>query len=261
LGATLLKPRLSYNSAVTRSADPEKDAMDHSTDDKTFIPPRPVPPAVLDRRRRRRVLLPVAAALLATALAAAACSSGPSTPGVAGSGAGSTSTTAASTANQGMPSLTPAQRAAQLAYSECMRSHGVSNFPDPDSQGRILIQGNSGNGLNPDSPVYQNAQKACQSKQPKPTPAQQAQAQAYALRVARCMRAHGIKDYPDPSSGSGGRISIRLNNSPGSDLNPNNPLFQRAQAKCMPGAPKLPTGNRTSNSGGGGTGQSNGGGS
>jgi len=225
-------------------------------DDQTFTPTGPSPLTGPDPRQRRRYLLPVAAALLGLAVAAAACSSGPSTPGVAGSGTGATTTTAASAANQGMPTLTPAQRAAQLSYSECMRSHGVSDFPDPDSQGRIQISGGPGSDLNPDNPVFQNAQKACQSKQPKPTPAQQAQAQAYALRVARCMRAHGIKDYPDPSAGSGGRISIRLNNSPGSDLNPNNPLFQRAQKKCMPNAPKLPGGDRTSS----GSGSSSGGG-
>jgi hypothetical protein len=155
-----------------------------------------------------------------------------------------------------MPTLTPAQRAAQLSYSECMRAHGVSDFPDPDSQGRIEIQGGQGSDLNPDNTTFKNAQKACQSKQPKPTPAQQAQAQAYALRVAECMRAHGIKDYPDPPANSGGRISIRLNNSPGSDLNPNNPLFQRAQAKCMPNAPKLP-GHDTTNGSGGGSGGGN----
>jgi hypothetical protein len=223
-------------------------------DDQTFPPTGPSPFPGPVPRQRRRYLLPVAAALLGLALAAAACSSDPSTPGVAGSGTGATSTTAASASNQGMPTLTPAQRAAQLAYSKCMRAHGVTNFPDPDSQGRILIQGGPGSGLNGDSPVFKNAQKACQSKQPKPTPAQQAQAQAYALRVAQCMRAHGIKDYPDPSSGSGG-ISIRLNNSPGSDLNPNNPLFQRAQAKCMPNAPKLPGGHQTSSGSGSGGGQ------
>jgi hypothetical protein len=197
----------------------------------------------------------VAAALLGLAFAAAACSSGPSTPGVAGSGTGATTTTAASTANQGMPSLTPAQRADQLAYSECMRAHGVSDFPDPNSQGQIQLNGGQGSDLNPDNPIYKNANNACESKQPKPTPAQQAQAEAYALRVAECMRANGIKDYPDPSSHSGGRISINLNNSPGSDLNPNNPLFQRAQHKCMPNAPKLPGGEHTSSGGGSGGGQ------
>ena len=237
--------------AVTDCRPEENDTMD----EQTFPPTGPSPLTGPDPRQRRRYLLPVAAALLGLALAAAACSSGPSTPGVAGSGTGATTTTAASAANQGMPTLTPAQRAAQLAYAECMRAHGVSDFPDPDSQGRIRIHGGQGSDLNPDNPTFKNAQKACQSKQPKPTPAQQAQAQAYALRVARCMRAHGIKDYPDPSTGSGGGISIHLNNSPGSDLNPNNPLFQRAQAKCMPNAPKLPGNRQTSNGGGSGGGQ------
>jgi len=218
--------------------------------DQHFIPTGPPPPTGPDRRQRRRYWLPVAAALLGLAVAAAACSSDPSTPGVAGSG-GNTPTTAASTANSGMPALTPAQRAAQLAYSRCMQTHGVPNFPDPDSQGRIMITGGPNGGLDPQSTAFKNAQKDCQSKQAKPTPAQQAQAQAYALRVAQCMHAHGIKDYPEPSASSGGRISIRLNNNPGSDLNPNNPAFQRAQAKCMPNAPKLPGGNKTNGSGSG----------
>ena len=142
-----------------------------------------------------------------------------------------------------------------VAYSECMRAHGVSDFPDPNSQGQIQLSGGPGSDLNPDNPTFKNAQNACQSKQPRPTAAQQAQAEAYALRVARCMRAHGIKDYPDPTSGSGGRVSINLNNNPGSDLNPNNPAFQRAQAKCMPNAPKLPGGDHTSSGGGSGGGQ------
>jgi hypothetical protein len=236
------------------------DPMGDSTDDKTFIPPRPVPPAVLDHRRRRRVRLPVAAALLAVALAAAACSSGPSTPGVAGAGSGSTPTTAASAANQGAPSLTPAQRAAQLAYSRCMQTHGVPNFPDPDSQGHITVQGGPGSAFDPNSPTFQNAEKACQSKQPKPTAAQQAQAYRNLLRISQCMRAHGIKDFPDPPNPAtnGGRVNLKISGSPGSDLNPNNPLFQRAQAKCMPNAPKASSGNKTSSSGGPSIGQTNG---
>jgi hypothetical protein len=212
----------------------------------------PVPPAGLDRRRRRRCVLPVAAALLGLAVVAAACSGDPSTPGVVGSGSGSTPTTGASTANQGAPTLTPAERAAGLAYSECMRSHGVTNFPDPNSQGQLQIQGGPGTSLDPNSATFENAQKACQSKQPKPTAAQQAQAMQHALQVSRCMRAHGIKDYPDPSN-SGGRISMSIQGGPGSDLNPNNPLFQAAQKACMPNAPKLGGGNKTSGSAGGGT--------
>jgi hypothetical protein len=203
-------------------------------------------------------VLPVAAALLGLAFAAAACSSDPSSPGVAGSGAGNTSTTAASASNQSGPTITPKQRAAGLAYSECMRSHGVPSFPDPNAQGAIQITGGSSNGtssgLDPNSAAFQNAQKACQSKQPKPTQAQQAQALQNALKQAKCMRAHGIKDFPDPQSSSG-RVSISINGSAGSDLNPNDPLFQAAQKVCMPNAPKPPVGaGKTSTGAGSGSG-------
>jgi hypothetical protein len=201
-------------------------------------------------------VLPVAAALLGLGLAVAACSSDPSSPGVAGSGSGNTPTTAASASNQSKPTLTPAQRAAGLAFSRCMRSHGVTNFPDPNSQGELQISGGStnagSNGLDPNNPTLQNAQKACQSKMPKPTPAQQAQAVQNALKQARCMRSHGIKDFPDPQSSSG-RISLSINGSAGSDLNPNNPLFQAAQKVCMPNVPAPPSGGKggQSTSGGG----------
>jgi hypothetical protein len=203
-------------------------------------------------------VLPVAAALLGLGLAAAACSSDPSTPGVAGAASGNTPTTAASAANQSKPQLTPAERAAELAYSQCMRSHGVTNFPDPNSEGKLQITGGSTNGgstgIDPHSATFQNAQKACQSKLPKPTAAQQAQALQNALTQARCMRAHGIRDFPDPQS-SNGRISLSINGSAGSDLNPNNPLFQAAQRVCMPNAPAAPSGGRgnQSTSGGGNT--------
>ena len=48
--------------------------------------------------------------------------------------------------------------------SRCMRSHGVPNFPDPKfpSGGGVGIQLN-GNGIDPNSPAFQAAQKACGS--------------------------------------------------------------------------------------------------
>jgi hypothetical protein len=48
------------------------------------------------------------------------------------------------------------------------------------------------------------------------------------LESARCMRAHGIADFPDPSSDG----SISLHVQPGSDLNPHSPQFQAAQSAC-----------------------------
>ncbi len=51
---------------------------------------------------------------------------------------------------------------AVLKYSLCMRSHGVTNFPDPNSQG--LFTG--GAGINPNSPASLSAMEACQRHLP-----------------------------------------------------------------------------------------------
>jgi len=52
------------------------------------------------------------------------------------------------------------------------------------------------------------------------------------LKYSKCMRAHGVKDFPDPDFTAGG-IHIQMKGGPGSDLNPNNPSFQRARAACQ----------------------------
>ena len=74
--------------------------------------------------------------------------------------------------NGGQP--TPAQQAQALAqalkFSQCMRSHGISGFPDPQSLPgggiRIAIRAGQGSNLNPTNPQFQAAQKACQSLNP-----------------------------------------------------------------------------------------------
>jgi hypothetical protein len=233
--------------------DEDKDeGMDHRA-----IPSGPVPPAGPDRRQRRRVA-PLAAALLGIGFVAAACSSGPSSPGVAGSG--STPTTAASSANAvSSGKVDPSRAGEALAFSRCMRSHGVPNFPDPTAHGQIQIQSGgpggsnvTSSGLDPNNPHFQAAQTACQHLMPAPSAAEQHQAFSNALRQSQCMRAHGIKDFPDPQS-SNGRISMSIRGGAGSDLNPNNPLFQRAQAACMPNAPKPPPGGNSTNGPGNGS--------
>jgi hypothetical protein len=59
-------------------------------------------------------------------------------------------------------------QAQMLKFSACMRSHGLANFPDPVfSQGGARVTlGGKGGGLNPNSPVFKSAQKACQSFMP-----------------------------------------------------------------------------------------------
>jgi len=56
-----------------------------------------------------------------------------------------------------------------LAFSACMRKHGLPDFPDPTFTGhgiRMAIRGGPGSDLNPQSPAFQAAQKACQDKLP-----------------------------------------------------------------------------------------------
>lgn len=56
---------------------------------------------------------------------------------------------------------------------------------------------------------------------------------AKALAYTRCMRSHGIRDFPDPTTPTGGGVTFHLNRSPGSDLNRNNPTFHAASQSCQ----------------------------
>ena len=154
----------------------------------------------------------------------------------------------------GSPGASPGNSTTgSLAYSQCMRAHGITNFPDPDSSGGISISGNSG--INPDSSQYLAASKACQSKQG----GQQSQAQQDVnynaeLEYAHCMQSRGV-DVPDPvAPGSGGPVS-QSNSSPGAGtagsngVNPGSPQYIAANKACQH---YLPTGQAPSLSGSGG---------
>jgi hypothetical protein len=186
------------------------------------------------RGRHRRAGVVVATVTAAVGLAACGGGGGSAGPNVASVGSVSTTTTAVSTSTK--------IDKGPLAMSRCMRAHGITNFPDPDSNGGISINGGNGKGsigLDPRSAKFQAAQKACAPLGgPNGTPAQQAQAQAEALKFAQCMRAHGLPDFPDPSAGGG--LIIQQNNSgekSSSNLNPNSPVFQAAQKACQSLAP------------------------
>ncbi|HUC13830.1 MAG TPA: hypothetical protein VMS00_05200, partial [Acidimicrobiales bacterium] len=55
---------------------------------------------------------------------------------------------------------------------------------------------------------------------------------AQALAYARCMRSHGVPDFPDPTPFPGGGIAFQINAGSGSDLNHNSPKFKRADQAC-----------------------------
>jgi hypothetical protein len=136
-----------------------------------------------------------------------------------------------------------------LRFAECMRSHGVQNFPDPttSSGGGVQIQQSQSNGSAPltkvngvgvSSPAFQSAMQTCQKDLPNgghPTAAQTARAKAQALAMSACMRSHGVPNFPDPTfrSGPGGGTSIGIQLNPSSGVNPQSPAFLAAQKVCM----------------------------
>lgn len=146
----------------------------------------------------------------------------------------------------------PADAAKALAFAKCMRSHGISNFPDPTG-GELKLQvqktpnSTSVNGVEVNGPAFQSAMQACHSDLPNgghPSAAQTAKAKAQALAMSRCMRSHGVPNFPDPQfqTAPGGGFGIRIGG-PGSDINPRSPAFQAAQKACggILGGPKLDT--------------------
>jgi hypothetical protein len=128
---------------------------------------------------RLRLLLPIALIVLATA----GCSN--SVP--ASDGAGSPT---ASNLSQGMK------------FAQCMRSNGVSNFPDPGPSGQLTIDGvANGSGVDTNSSTFQQALTACKSLEPAgfTGTARTAQQQEAALKFAACVRSNGVPDFPDPT--------------------------------------------------------------
>jgi hypothetical protein len=194
----------------------------------------------------RPIIATSAFAAGACVLLAAGCGGGAGSPGIA-SIASSTTATTTTTTQSGSGPTTKALGAPgggrggqfQLTmkvdvtngakFSACMRKNGVTSFPDPTGQGLITIH--SGMGIDPGSPAFRSARSVCDKLLPnggQPTPAQIAQRQKQMLAFSSCMRAHGLKDFPDPSNGG---LQIQVH--PGSDLSPDNPTFQKAQQACQ----------------------------
>jgi hypothetical protein len=168
-------------------------------------------------RRPRRAWPPTAraaAAIIATAalvLLAAACSGSPSSTGSGGSphAGGSASSPSA------------------VAFSSCIRSHGVPNYPDPGSDG--AIPKGSAQHFGVSTSQLQAAQTACQHLLPATGGSLTASSlqecylagvcpQAlvqHALTAGRqfavCMRSHGVPNWPDPSVDSEGRPLFNIN--------------------------------------------------
>lgn len=108
-----------------------------------------------------------------------------------------------SSTSKGSPS---AYAKSQLAVATCIRKHGVPNFPDPTfGAGGAQVNLQLPAGME-SSPAFALAQKQCAklglelagyaAESVKPTDAEMAQW----VSVARCMRTHGVPNFPDPTT-------------------------------------------------------------
>lgn len=116
-----------------------------------------------------------------------------------------------------------ADSSSPVAYSHCMRSHGVPKYPDPSSGGVVPKGGAQQFGVS--SSVFSTAQQACQHllragsfrQQAREclnagdcSPAMVQQMLTSDRAFAHCMRSHGISYWPDPVVDSQGRPVFNL---------------------------------------------------
>jgi hypothetical protein len=171
-----------------------------------------------------------AAAIIATAvmaLLASACGGSPSPTGSGGSpnAGGSASSSSA------------------VGFSACIRSHGVPNYPDPGGSG--VLPKTSAQQLGVSTSQYEAAQHACQHLLPVNSASLQqceeagvcshAEIQQWlndGLRFARCMRSHGVPNWPDPTVGpQGGGVAFAISVSK-DGFDPHSPQIEAKVNEC-----------------------------
>ena len=126
-----------------------------------------------------------------------------------------------------------------LKYAQCMRGHGVPNFPDPRRTGGLVIP----NDMNTQAPAFRSAEQACAGLGPSGAGSMQSSEsrKLQLLAIARCMRAHGVPSFADPTSSppppsSGNAIGangwyLAL----GTAQERRSPAFKQAAARCGAG--------------------------
>jgi len=126
-----------------------------------------------------------------------------------------------------------------------MRSHGVPDFPDPSAGGGFVF--GRGSGIDPSSPAFEAARARCWKLLPgggPPAPGStthpSGQTLARFVKVAQCMRRHGVADFPDPRTSVPSNFGSRgvISDIDGvilvfpSSIDSQSPVFTRAANTC-----------------------------
>jgi hypothetical protein len=159
-------------------------------------------PTRLTGRPRVRLL---AAATLVGGILVAGCGGGAPSPTTTVGGASTLgSTAAAGNGATGTGSTAPGSGGSALAFAKCMRANGVPSFPDPTSGGGETFAIPAG--ANPAAtPAFKAAEGKCKGLLPRGGPPgagakthPSEQTLAKLLKIAQCMRQHGVPQFPDP---------------------------------------------------------------
>jgi hypothetical protein len=195
------------------------------------MPPDAIRPAPPGRAGRPGI---TAAAIAAITLLVAGCGGASPSSGVAH--LGSSTASSASSASPGANSREAQPGSQAVAYSACIRAHGVPEFPDPQvstngSEVSVKI------GITPaisGNPHFKSAQQACRKLQPGGEsgagsgPQISPQEQSQYLKAAACIRSHGIPSFPDPTFSGGG---VHVPKTAGVD--PHSPQVRAAEEACQ----------------------------
>jgi len=127
-----------------------------------------------------------------------------------------------------------------------MRSQGVPNYPDPDSSGQLPKTDAQLLGVS--TSQYQAARQACRHLLPTGGSLQQQKDQCMqnsdcppALvqqmmtadrKLARCMRSHGVPNFPDPTNGGSGGPFFNITKAGISDAASHTPQFEAKLTEC-----------------------------
>jgi hypothetical protein len=105
-----------------------------------------------------------------------------------------------------------------------MRENGLSDFPDPNDDGEFVYGVAS-------PAAFEKAVDACQDLQPPGSLSAQRspEEQTASLRFARCMREHGVEDFPDPANGE---PLVDMTKIPSTDRDGGIGILNAAMEKC-----------------------------
>ena len=113
-----------------------------------------------------------------------------------------------------------------------MRSDGVTDFPDPDSNGQF----GTISAQMEDSPHFGTGFNACKHLLPAGGVSKAQQDGPQLLKFAQCMHAHGVPTYPEPNPNVNPYSVLAPNTSVDNlkvaGVNPNSPVVQAAVQAC-----------------------------